>query len=98
MKINPNYKRGQTVYVTDASRAVGVASALMSHVEPREVCRRRAANTRIADRPARAQDEKQRLPLKDARANALQARLGERYAPPEPAFLGNRVIDDFLDR
>ena len=30
VKIHPNYKRGQTVYVTDASRAVGVAQALMS--------------------------------------------------------------------
>ena len=30
VKIDPNYRRGQTVYVTDASRAVGVASALMS--------------------------------------------------------------------
>src|SRR5437764_12908343 len=30
VKINPNYRRGQTVYVTDASRAVGVASALMA--------------------------------------------------------------------
>src|SRR5213075_3286873 len=29
VKINPNYKRGQAVYVTDASRAVGVAQALM---------------------------------------------------------------------
>ena len=26
VKIHPNYRRGQTVYVTDASRAVGVAS------------------------------------------------------------------------
>ena len=30
VKINPNYSNGQTVYVTDASRAVGVASKLMS--------------------------------------------------------------------
>src|SRR6201994_1004080 len=30
VKIDPNYKRGQTVYVTDASRAVGVASSLLS--------------------------------------------------------------------
>ena len=28
VKIDPNYRRGQTVYVTDASRAVGVASQL----------------------------------------------------------------------
>src|SRR3981081_1221247 len=30
VKIHPNYQRGQTVYVTDASRAVGVAQNLMS--------------------------------------------------------------------
>ena len=30
VKINPNYKRGQTVYVTDASRAVGVVANLTS--------------------------------------------------------------------
>jgi len=30
VKIHPNYRRGQTVYVTDASRAVGVAQSLMS--------------------------------------------------------------------
>src|SRR5438034_8823400 len=30
VKIHPNYRRGQTVYVTDASRAVGVVSQLMS--------------------------------------------------------------------
>ena len=29
VKIDPNYRRGQTVYVTDASRAVGVASSLL---------------------------------------------------------------------
>ena len=30
VKIHPRYKRGQTVYVTDASRAVGVVSHLLS--------------------------------------------------------------------
>ncbi|HMH64357.1 MAG TPA: methionine synthase, partial [Rhizomicrobium sp.] len=29
VKIDPSYRRGQTVYVTDASRAVGVASSLL---------------------------------------------------------------------
>src|ERR1700683_5319602 len=29
-KIHPNYLRGQTVYVNDASRAVGVVSSLLS--------------------------------------------------------------------
>src|SRR5689334_23622552 len=30
VKVHPNYRRGQAVYVTDASRAVGVVSQLMS--------------------------------------------------------------------
>ncbi len=30
VKINPNYRRGQTVYVNDASRAVGVTASLLS--------------------------------------------------------------------
>ena len=33
VKITPNYMRGQTIYVTDASRAVGVVSSLMSETE-----------------------------------------------------------------
>ena len=35
VKITPNYERGQTIYVTDASRAVGVVSNLMSDTESR---------------------------------------------------------------
>ena len=46
VKINPNYQRGQTVYVTDASRAVGVASQLMSRESRGEIRRRHPrANT-----------------------------------------------------
>ena len=35
VKISPNYMRGQTIYVTDASRAVGVVSSLMSETRAR---------------------------------------------------------------
>ena len=42
VKIHPNYRRGQTVYVNDASRAVGVAQSLLSR-EGRAPLRRRAA-------------------------------------------------------
>ena len=46
VKIHPNYRKGQTVYVTDASRAVGVAGALMGARQPREICRRGARGVR----------------------------------------------------
>ena len=94
VKINPNYKRGQTVYVTDASRAVGVAQALMSRDGRKKyVDDTRAEYVRIAATHARAQEDKKRLSLKDARGNALKLDWAA-YAPPAPTFLGSRVIDD----
>ena len=38
VKIHPNYRRGQTIYVNDASRAVGVVSALLSRESTRALC------------------------------------------------------------
>ena len=94
VKIHPNYRRGQTVYVTDASRAVGVASALMSPRQPQEIRRRHPRRIcRIAATHARAQEDKKRLSLKDARGNALKLDWAK-IAPPQPSFLGSRVIDD----
>jgi 5-methyltetrahydrofolate--homocysteine methyltransferase len=95
VKIHPNYKRGQTVYVTDASRAVGVASALMSH-DGREkyIGETRTEYARIATTHARAQEDKQRLSLADARANALKLDWSN-YAPPAPTFLGTRSFEDY---
>jgi len=59
VKINPNYKRGQTVYVTDASRAVGVAQALMgSESRKKYVDDTRAEYARIAATHARAKRTK----------------------------------------
>jgi 5-methyltetrahydrofolate--homocysteine methyltransferase len=95
VKIHPNYRRGQAVYVTDASRAVGVASALMSR-EGREkyVAETRSEYARIATTHARAQEDKQRLSLADARANALKLDWSN-YVPPLPSFLGTRIFEDY---
>jgi 5-methyltetrahydrofolate--homocysteine methyltransferase len=94
VKIHPNYRRGQTVYVTDASRAVGVAGALMSR-EGRQkyVDETRTEYVRIAATHARAQEDKKRLSIKDARGNALKLDWPN-YACSKPSFLGSRVIHD----
>src|SRR6476661_2838478 len=64
VKIHPNYKRGQTVYVTDASRAVGVAQALLSKEAKNDyITDIRAEYAKIAAAHARAQADKQRLSL-----------------------------------
>ena len=73
VKIHPNYRRGQTVYVNDASRAVGVVSSLLSpETRARTVNEVRAEYARIAAAHARGEESKQRLSLADARANALR--------------------------
>ena len=77
VKIHPNYRRGQTVYVTDASRAVGVAGSadVGARRERGYVADIRAEYARIAAAHARGEETKQRLSLADARANALKLEL-----------------------
>ncbi|ODT59432.1 MULTISPECIES: methionine synthase [Paracoccus] len=95
VKIAPKYTRGQAVYVTDASRAVGVASNLLS--EDRKAAyidEIRADYTAVADKHERSEASKSRLPLTKARANALKIDWSG-YAPVAPTFTGARVIDDW---
>jgi 5-methyltetrahydrofolate--homocysteine methyltransferase len=96
VKIHPNYRRGQAVYVTDASRAVGVAQTLMSvNMRAGYVAELRGEYARIAAAHARAQEDKTRLPLAAARANALKLDWSGAYQPPRPSFLGTKVLSDY---
>ena len=96
VKIHPNYRRGQAVYVNDASRAVGVAQALMSREgRPGYVADLRGEYVKIAAAHARAQEDKVRLPLAAARGNALKLDWSGAYVPPKPSFLGSKVLADY---
>ena len=73
VKIHPNYEKGQAVYVTDASRAVGVVSSLLSpDMKDGYVETVRAEYRKVADAHARSEADKQRLPIDKARANRLK--------------------------
>jgi 5-methyltetrahydrofolate--homocysteine methyltransferase len=91
VKIAPHYTNGPTVYVPDASRAVGVVTSLLSDEQ------RDGFIAQIADDyvKIRAQHAGKRGPkliaLADARANAFKADWA-RYAPPAPTFIGRRVL------
>ncbi len=95
VKIHPQYARGQTVYVTDASRAVGVVSSLLSP-DSREgvIAGVRAEYAKVADAHARAEADKLRLPLAKARANAHPTDFAD-YTPTRPSFTGTRVIGTY---
>ncbi len=95
VKIHPNYRRGQAVYVNDASRAVGVVSALLSRDgKARKIGEVRAEYTRIAAAHARGEDNKRRLSLSDARANALKLDWSGKYVPPVPGLIGTRRLGE----
>jgi 5-methyltetrahydrofolate--homocysteine methyltransferase len=96
VKIHPNYKRGQAVYVTDASRAVGVAQSLLSaDAKAGYVAELRNEYAKVANAHARAQEDKARLSLAAARDNALKLDWSGAYQPPRPSFLGTRVLKDY---
>ncbi len=92
VKIHPNYKRGQTVYVTDASRAVGVVQSLLTESQrDKYVETIRAEYQKVADTHAKGERDKARLPLAKARANAPKIDWAS-YDPPRPQFTGTRVM------
>ncbi|NMN60345.1 5-methyltetrahydrofolate--homocysteine methyltransferase [Xanthobacter sp. SG618] len=94
VKIAPRYERGQAVYVTDASRAVGVVSNLLNaETRGTYVADVRAEYAKLAEAHARADANKQRLTLAKARENALKLDFSA-HTPEKPSFLGTHVFED----
>ncbi len=93
VKIHPKYERGQAVYVTDASRAVGVVGNLLSaDAKPDYIETLQAEYHKVTQAHERSEREKQRLPLARARSNAHRTDWSA-YTPPKPSFFGTRVFD-----
>jgi len=95
VKIAPRYNNGQAVYVTDASRAVGVVGALLSSTQkPDYVAALQAEYADVAAKHERSERAKNRLPLAKARSNALKLDW-DNYTPVAPSFTGTRVVEDW---
>jgi 5-methyltetrahydrofolate--homocysteine methyltransferase len=95
VKIEPAYRRGSTTYVTDASRAVGVVSGLLSPGERDRIqAETRGEYVRIREQFARGQEAKVRTRLADARSNRFAIDWAG-YDPPKPSFLGVRAFDAY---
>ncbi len=95
VKIAPNYHRSQAIYVTDASRAVGVVSSLLSETERVSyVDTVQAEYAKVRDNYLRVDAKKSRISIVDARANRFKIDWAA-YNPPRPTFTGTRVFDDY---
>lgn len=94
IKIEPHYK-GATIHVLDASRAVGVASQLLSDStkdhfikttrEEYDILRERHKNKKSAN---------QTISLLEARANKVAIHW-ESYTPPKPTFLDIKTFTNY---
>ncbi|WP_434784985.1 methionine synthase [Qipengyuania zhejiangensis] len=92
LRIDPAYD-GPVIHVLDASRAVGVASRLLSDTQRDEFVETTAAEYEKV-RDARAgKAQSQLLSLEDARANYYDAYLSDKAAPP--LHPGVHVFDDW---
>ncbi len=95
LRIAPRYK-GTTVHVLDASRAVGVCSALVSESGSQaEDFASKVAAEYEAIRVERAGGSKEKaVPLEAARANEFKIDWSA-YTAPKPALTGTRVFAEY---
>jgi 5-methyltetrahydrofolate--homocysteine methyltransferase len=95
VKISPHYIKGQAIYVTDASRAVGVVSTLLSETgRDGYVAGIRSEYVKVREAHLRHEQSKQRITLAAARQNKFKIDW-KGYAPPKPSFLGTRVFTSY---
>ncbi|MCA4915386.1 MAG: methionine synthase [Phenylobacterium sp.] len=95
VKIAPAYPSGSTTYVLDASRAVGVVSALLSPTErERFTAETTAEYARVREQFERGQDNRGRMSLADARRRAF-ATDWTKTVPPRPSFTGLKTFEDW---
>ncbi len=92
VKINPNYSRSQTIYVTDASRAVGVVSKLMSSDSCEDFMKDvRSEYVEMAKRHAAGRKSANRQTIEKARKNKFFVDWTS-YTPPKPKISGVKVF------
>ncbi|MCE7029766.1 methionine synthase [Jiella avicenniae] len=95
VKIHPQYERGQSIYVTDASRAVGVVSNLLSEENrDKTIANVREEYRKVAEAHEKSERDKKRLSLAAARDNAMKIDWSG-FEAKAPSFLGTKVYQEF---
>ncbi|APZ41809.1 methionine synthase [Acidihalobacter ferrooxydans] len=94
-RIEPGYTRAATVWVKDASRAVGVAQSLLSpELRGPFSDKVRAEYVQVREQLAARKRKDKLIPLAAARANRPVIDWSG-YTPPKPTFLGIKTFDDY---
>ncbi|MGR4068237.1 methionine synthase [Billgrantia sp. C5P2] len=94
VKVEPQYDE-PVIYVTDASRAVGVAGKLLSPtLKPAYVAEIKAEYELVRERNARRRPKAADLSYAEARQRKLPIDW-DVYTPPRPAFTGLKTFDGY---
>jgi 5-methyltetrahydrofolate--homocysteine methyltransferase len=92
VKIEPHYENGCVIYVTDASRAVGVVSNLLScELGKNYMIDIRAEYEQVRERHKGKESKTLQHSLEKARENKF---IWSDYTPIKPSFLGVKIIDE----
>ena len=95
VKIDLGYKNDQVIYVSNASRAVGVVGHLLSKErKPDYVSQTQQEYAEIRERFAARANDQRRVTIEAARANK-QVIQWQDYQPPVPKKLGVQVFKEF---
>ena len=94
VKIDPNYQHA-AIYVPDASRAVGVASTLLSEEQRTDyIAGVKAEYEKARIKRLAGKDKKKQMTLAEARANKVKIDFQQEDITT-PSFIGNKVFDNY---
>ena len=95
VKIEPNYQNDAVVYVADASRAVGVATTLLSKEKRIDfISELRQEYGEVRERLANRQPKAAKLSYAESIEQGFQYDWAN-YTPPKPNQLGQVILDDY---
>ena len=95
VKIEPNYPSGTVVYVTDASRAVGVCSNLLSNTTRDSYIAEIKADYQVArDQHEGKKGKASYVPLAEARQHGLKTDW-KKVTPTKPKLLGVQKLENY---
>ncbi|WP_045859664.1 methionine synthase [Teredinibacter purpureus] len=95
VKIDPKYTLNQAIYVADASRAVGVASKIMSDdARPAFYEKTQADYEKVRERRRNRTSVRKPMPYAEAVSNKTQLEWNN-YKPTTPQFIGTKIIENY---
>ncbi|MGB9191884.1 MULTISPECIES: methionine synthase [unclassified Acinetobacter] len=95
VKIDPQYSNDAVIYVADASRAVGVATTLLSkEMKPKFVEETRAEYEKVRERIANKQPKAAKLSYAESVENGLKIDFAANK-PVKPNFIGTQTLTNY---